>query len=206
MASKFIPTPEWFSDRESIIKAVHKLPEYPVEYAPSVAKTRYVGKYDTTNPFTDRIYVSRYSETPNLTFAHETGHRVEIRGLATSSVVNEEDLPSWSDPELRDWFKAVNASKAMDRMTGLFQEADTDDNVATISAIQYYTRPQELWARSYAQYIVIKSQDSAMLEELDHLQYLIRNGYRLPTQWQNKDFEPIMKAIDDLFTRKGWKP
>ena len=62
-------------------------------------------------------------------------------------------------------------------------------------------KPHELWARAYSQYIATRSGDKYMKMELDRLREdKLYNG----GQWSDKDFEPIAKAIDDMFTDLGW--
>ena len=60
----------------------------------------------------------------------------------------------------------------------------------------------ELWARSYAQYIATKSGSAALMRELNE----VRNGtndYRF-AQWDDADFKPISAAMDVLFKGLGW--
>jgi len=64
---------------------------------------------------------------------------------------------------------------------------------------EYYLSPEELWARSYAQYIAKKSGNKAMLAELAKLQ-----DDPIPSQWSDDDFIEIEKAIDELFKERGW--
>ncbi|MCV5648931.1 hypothetical protein OFN55_40020, partial [Escherichia coli] len=68
----------------------------------------------------------------------------------------------------------------------------------------YLLDPSELWARSYAQYIARKSGDPAMREELAEM-LRARAGLNLYALWEDEEFAPIMKEMDDLFRSLGWR-
>ena len=70
-----------------------------------------------------------------------------------------------------------------------------------VQQLEYLLDVKELWARSYAQYIAIKSGNKAMLSQLKTQQNDILYGER---QWSKADFKPIMDEIDKLFKAKGW--
>ena len=57
-------------------------------------------------------------------------------------------------------------------------------------------------ARSYAQYIATRSQDPAMLKELDASRDPGKTPY-YAAQWADDDFEPIAEAYDALFAALG---
>lgn len=64
----------------------------------------------------------------------------------------------------------------------------------------------EIWARSYAQYVLTKSSDTKGLEALaavNDLPGLAVN--QVPRQWTEVDFESVEKAIDDLFANLGMR-
>ena len=68
--------------------------------------------------------------------------------------------------------------------------------------LRYLLRHDELWARSYAQYIAVKSGDTTLLKELAETR-AEKNLYN-QKQWSEDDFKPILKAMDALFTTLGW--
>ena len=70
--------------------------------------------------------------------------------------------------------------------------------------VGYLLRDTEMFARSYAQYIATKSQDVAMLAELDEIRTPRSAQFSYPTQWQNDDFEPIAQAFDEMFKELEW--
>jgi hypothetical protein len=70
----------------------------------------------------------------------------------------------------------------------------------------YLLKPEELWARSYAQYIAERSADSDMLAALDLLRPPALTGQLYSSQWETTDFAPVAAAIDTLFKGLGWIP
>ncbi len=57
-----------------------------------------------------------------------------------------------------------------------------------------------MWARSYAQYIAVKSKNATMLEELK----VYQTSNEILTQWEDNDFVEIVRAIDELYKVLGW--
>ena len=68
---------------------------------------------------------------------------------------------------------------------------------------EYYLRPTEMVARSYAQYVAVKSGNATMLDQVSAIIGSELKVYQ-HTQWTEADFRPIMKAYDDLFEEIGW--
>jgi hypothetical protein len=65
-------------------------------------------------------------------------------------------------------------------------------------------RLRELFASSYAQYIVEETGDPGLKAELDRAR--LSNGARLyPEFWTTEDFVPIRKAMDELMRILGWR-
>lgn len=187
----------WYDDMEAVIRAVHHLPSYPLEYRISRARKRYAAYYDYSTPQRDRIAVSVYNATPHFSFAHEMGHFVDRRGLTNPA---GGAFASRTSPTMEIWRKAIAESESYKEL----RRMKTVGSSEIQAALNYFMRPQELWARSYAQYIAVKSAHSALLTELQEIQAEMRDNLRLSTQWREEDFPPIIKAIDFLFKREGW--
>lgn len=64
---------------------------------------------------------------------------------------------------------------------------------------------EEVWARSYAQYIVSQSGAPELQLELDAARAPVPGRVYYPLQWADDDFQPIGQAIDTLFRRLGWR-
>jgi hypothetical protein len=62
----------------------------------------------------------------------------------------------------------------------------------------------ELWARSYAQFVTIRTGDPALAAGLDALRQRPVDAVYLPRQWGDDDFSEIEATIEDLFWSLGW--
>ena len=136
------------------------------------------------------ITLSSHSPHPELTLIHEMGHFIDHQAIGTKGI-----HASVSDPIFEEWRKAVDATNSSKKLREISHQKNG----------KYYLSKHEQWARSYAQYIATKSEDKKLIAQLDN----IRNNERYNemyrnSQWQDDDFLPIMKAIDDLFITLGW--
>lgn len=64
-------------------------------------------------------------------------------------------------------------------------------------------RPQEIWARSYSQWVAQKSGDGLLLDQLESA---VRESGKsmLPEQWAAQDFAPVAAEIERLMQEMGW--
>lgn len=138
------------------------------------------------------------------TLIHEVGHFLDAAAL---SVIPGSGWGSANNPELEDWRQATRASEAyrsLQSLIGKFTavERGTDDTQAVNqSKAAYYLRTEELFARSYAQWIAVSSQDVELV-------YWYNVMAEVPsiysTEWALEDFEPIANALGQLFEGRGW--
>ena len=104
---------------------------------------------------------------------------------------------------LRGWLNAVQSTPTYQRLQGLTGAAGY--GWARPSMVNYLLSKHELWARSYSQYIAVKSQDPQALAELRKLQTQSASTHGYPTQWSDEEFKPIEAAFDALFEALGWR-
>lgn len=149
-----------------------------------------------------KITVSRYGTHPELTLAHEVGHFLDYSGIGSAG-----RFASQVEVVMSDWWDVVRKSSAIRELMEMRQKGSYLRNGIKYPVdrryVDYLLSNHEIWARAYAQYIAMKSGDKAMLDGLDR----VRN-YGGPgglSQWTDADFAPIMKAIDDLFEKLGWR-
>jgi len=92
--------------------------------------------------------------------------------------------------------------------------------------LSYLTSTEETWARSYAQYVVVRSGDPEAMAELRRMQQGASygpvsantpfntkpmgtdptpNSWDYPVVWQDDEFEPIARAFDAIFEAMGWR-
>lgn len=156
------------------------------------------------------IGVSGSGDHKEVTLAHEVGHFLDSHGIGQGG-----SPASLGDPRLDEWRQAVIGSQAVavlvDKYTnpvGYAVEVPSPYAGVTVQArplparIRYLLGAEEVWARSYAQYIALRSGNVEMLAQLDGLRRDILYG---EAQWSDDDFEPIAEAMDRLFRGLGWQ-
>lgn len=163
-----------------------------------------------------RIEISDQAKSPRLATVHEAGHFVEFAaipaGPGTQKAVNGQR--DWAnDPLMAVWRKAVEESEAVKKlrtldvngyvMLPLSGRVDLPAEYKT--HIEYLLRPQEIWARSYAQYIAVRSGEPKLNAELAKtLEGIGTHELAMTKQWTEDEFKPIASAIDKLFEGLGW--
>lgn len=156
------------------------------------------------------ILVSYFTTQAELTTIHEIGHFVDYHGLG-----NGTQCASVSGVMLQGWRNAVRGSGAVQRMGGLWRSSAgtvsmTQGDGAVVQCpvsqrhLQYLLMPQELWARSYAQFIVNKSSDPDLARQLSAQRQKPVFDFYYEAHWEDEDFAPIGAEIEVLFRQKGW--
>lgn len=130
------------------------------------------------------------SPWPLITAVHELGHYVDIYGFGNGRMGG-----SHFSAALDEWRDAVLASPSSiylrEKLKSMPKELD------------YYFMPTELFARSYSQWIAVRSGNADMLRQLEDIQK--SQTFIQPfTQWKRAEFEPIAAALDKLFDSRGW--
>jgi hypothetical protein len=182
------------------------LPKIPIE---QTASTQKLGGFVYTifgRPI--KIEVSSKGDHPALTAIHEIGHFLDNSGIPNTQVGSRNYETT---PVLKDWLEAVKKSQAVGelkayvasgRLKGTRPDGTTYDYPTDTKYVGYLLQHNELWARSYAQYIAVKSGDKSLAAELKAIMDPAM-AYN-QRQWSDADFEPILKAIDAMFTKLGW--
>jgi hypothetical protein len=70
--------------------------------------------------------------------------------------------------------------------------------------VEYLLRPEEMFARAYAQYIARRSGQRELLAELAGERAALLSGRVYHTQWADEDFATILETFDRLLAEKGW--
>ena len=80
------------------------------------------------------------------------------------------------------------------------------ENIRLIqSMLNYLLSPNEVWARAYAQWLALRSQNSDLLKGIADARRLGAADPYAGRQWEDADFEPIAKEIDAIFKKLGWR-
>ena len=199
-----VPKGKLKPDMDRALAAIDKvhgdgpLPKIPVQWTRgerTVASYNYMigGK-------AKHITVSTKGRRPALDFVHEVGHFLDHKGLPS---VPGRFATGTGDPDtvrmMAGWKNAVENSKAAQELKALYGAAGTD-----FQYVRYLAGYDEMWARSYAQYVATKSGDEVLLGQLNHYRKVEEYGPTYPIQWSDEDFRPIMEAMDELFRDIEW--
>lgn len=204
--------------RETIaaIDQVHgdgNLPAIPVQ---EIASRSYNGSFHR-NVFTGEatlIEVSSVGTHRRLTTAHEIGHFLEKSAIpGAKSAINTRDWKS--DPVLADWKKAVDDSDSVKQLRALkgggpVEVTMPDGSKSQVQADNHYLgyllKYDEIWARSYAQYIMVRSKNVETADEFQR-DFVATTPGEIPytRHWYGTDFDLIAKAMDTLFESLGWR-
>lgn len=156
--------------------------------------------------------------------AHEFGHLLDNQILIPQNW-RRRQLPhamfaSQGDPDLWPWFDAVTSSQAFSVLAGIREMGqifDADGNFLGLGPvvpryIAYLLQREELFARSYAQWIITESGNDRMVRALQHVSSPRAVGLvdmpdgtqiPLPIQWTDADFQEIFDAFEVLFRKRG---
>lgn len=179
------------------------LPIIPLKRLPSNAS--YEGAYYRT--YSDeavKIALRAGADHPELTVAHEIGHFIDHKGFPGAGYASP------TSPLFAGWRDAIRNSEAFKRLQALAAGPDlhiVNGRGVGINKgyVDYLSSWHELWARSYAQYIAMKSGDETMLSQLLRLIEKQQGASIIyPRQWVPGDFNAIQKSIDDIMRSMGW--
>lgn len=194
------------------------------------------GQYASAKRFGDPVYSPRSLDIdwgkastahPINTMIHETGHYLDEQGFGGGN------FASPFSPELQEWRKALKDSPTYQQLeswrVAAVQGRTGQDGVPTgahYRHLAYLVSAEETFARSYAQYVAVRSGDPVALAELRVMQrqasfgpvspdrpynskltgaVQAANSWDYPTVWGDDEFEPIARAFDRLFEARGWR-
>ena len=155
------------------------------------------------------ITLNSGANEPRLTLLHEVGHLLDHAGIASDGGFQSNS----ENPRLTQWWDAVTRSavylravamkgkKSMlvELRTGRKERIRIDQRI-----VSDRLDARELFARSYAQYIVVRGSNEALREELRRARSG-QNALKYPEHWDEEDFVPIAVAFDELLRRLGWR-
>lgn len=144
----------------------------------------------------DRIVLPARRGRPRLSLAHEIGHVLDLVGHGRKGESSATHAFVWDR-----WRTAVLATDLYRALRPFLAH----DEPAVRDQAAYSLQLDELWARSYAQYIAIRSGDARMAVELAGFFTQQVGEVELPRQWDEADFVPVMEAIDELFIALEWR-
>ena len=145
------------------------------------------------------IEVSEVGATPRTSFLHEVGHLVDnVVGGLTGYASRDPASP------LAPVLAALKATEAYRRLG----EAAQEDRLALLLGQSayiagYLQSDEELWARAYAQFVVLRSGDAEARREMDAVRR--EPDFNRHRQWEDGDSAAVANALDRALQMIGWK-
>ena len=157
----------------------------------------------------EAVEISPRAERPEITALHELGHVIEGFGLPGNEKGRRQWEGRFAEPIFRDWMDAVTSTEAYGRLEALSDKKSTtiDGKSYKVSEkhVEYLTRWDELFARSYAQWVTTRSGDKTLVSQLNDLRDAKKDPLYHSRHWSDQDFEPVAAALDQLFRAAKWK-
>ena len=173
------------------------------------------------------ITVGANNPIQHLTTAHEVGHWLDDQAIGVAIRSPRVTMAAHKDPTkaaslqqaIDQYWNAVTATKTYKYLDGLWAPGKTVpvkipvygptgvvDKIFNEDIDRYYLRyltsREELWARTYAQYIATRSSNVKMKAEL---LTTLESSKNYPQQWEENEFKPVAKAIDAIMAVLGWR-
>jgi hypothetical protein len=152
------------------------------------------------------IHVSKNSNHPELTVIHEIGHYLDHSGIGI-----RKQMSSATDPIMSEWREAVKSSKAFKGLQEVYDrryieyeingQVQRHWNSGIRDYFDYLMSDEELWARSYSQFIAHKTGDAKLKEQVSQF---LKDRVEYNRHWSDDDFTPIASAIEKMFKQIGW--
>lgn len=182
------------------IEKVHgdgELPNIPLKSSQSQAFQGEYRYYTRSGEPVSITLSTAASRNPEATIAHEIGHFLDHQGFGEKGKYSSVD-----DPLFAAWREAVGKSFATQRLQEILDSPLSDRSDK--GRAKYYLDPWEQWARSYAQWLSVRSGDGVLRQQVQAI--LTRKGSQpySNSQWSDMDFHDIGLAIDDIFKAVGW--
>jgi hypothetical protein len=208
-----IPAGLAYDDLREVVEAIDRvhgdgeLPRVPVrlvEGFPVLGRFR----FDPTSGAPVSIVVRADQAYRQLSLLHEIGHLIDWCVLGERATFG-----STVHPMMSAWLDRVEDSQAYGALDSLVRRGSgmlADGRIVMLTerestAVWRALVPEECWARSYAQYVAVRSRDLDLATSLTGLLTPSAGRVYYPLQWGGDDFQPIAEAIDDLFGELEWR-
>jgi hypothetical protein len=132
----------------------------------------------------------------SLVTVHEIGHFLDLHGLPGLGFASSDD----GIFELDDWRRAIGRTSAIVTLREFVASGDAVMRDRAGRLLQ----ADELWARSYTQFVATHSGHPSLLTGLDAMRHRESGNVCLPREWDDDDFVEIGTAITALLRGLGW--
>jgi hypothetical protein len=127
---------------------------------------------------------------------HEVGHVLDVHGLPGPTFASADERVTM----LTEWRRAIGRSRAVQ----VLREFAFSNQAQIQNRANRLLEAEELWARSYVQFVAIRCRHEQVLSSLNAQRYREQDALYFPRQWDDDDFAEIDVAIEELFRRLGW--
>lgn len=203
---------------ETAVDAINKvhgsknMPTIPINVTSNISRANgnFQPAYEDKDVF---IGINVEGDDLEITLVHEVGHFIDYRGIGkTKMTAGTEDGYSSTEKIFSEWNTAIDNTEAIQKLKKL-QSNPTSSTVEVNSKgktynlnvdppyVSYLLEKKEIFARSYAQYIAVRSGDTTLLSQINAK---ANNERGYPSQWKAEDFEEVAIAMDNIFKKKGW--
>jgi hypothetical protein len=133
-----------------------------------------------------------------LTLPHEIGHWIDYRGF--------KQIPEATPPMAKRQFASnsplfkefIKLAKKTNKIIAI------KNSRLSAKSKSYLRSNHEIFARAYSQWIAIKSKDPEMMTVLRSRQGKPVDGIEYPVHWDDDDFVPLYKEIENIFKKIQW--
>lgn len=185
---------------EQQIRKVHRIPQDTTPVTIERLRTKdpdLHGQYRRTDA---TLRINPASDEVEFTAVHELGHWLDNKLLGDDIRYGSQrrTTAAWEA-----WKAAVDDStptRYLQRVVATYGDDATFK--AVVDHVRYMLKPEEQFARAYAQWIATRTGDDILRAQL--LAYQDAENYTLRAyHWSDEEFEPIGAALDRIFKEKG---
>jgi hypothetical protein len=186
------------------IDSVHgdgDLPGSPVLLRPELPA---FGRFVIRGGVPSEILINPNTAHRGFALLHEVGHFLDFAALGKlrefGSLTGASVLAHWR-----------RAAEASDGLRSLREAVTEFVSALPVDAVEMRRRlerpltPEEVWARSYAQYVATQSAEPLLLAGLEAFRTERLGTVYYPMHWEDDDFRPIGDAIERSFRGFGWR-
>jgi len=187
----------------SIVDSVHRfsaVPSFPVVITRRRGENgAYIYRTRPSRP--EAIEISAHGDHIQLTLLHELGHLLDHMTLNPIKRGFASQFDSTFDPLIRWWAedRLVNDLSEMLRRYGRMETS------WACRRLREELDPMELWARTYAQWVTVRSGDQELAQKLGELrlkgEYFA--GRWCTLHWEEAEFGGIIPMVDRLMEEAG---
>lgn len=171
--------------QEIVYEEMSRLHWMPEKLSVKVESLKRIDAEGAYSPITGIVAIDPKARFPLNIVAHETAHRLDHLNFVEVMASRKLPTESW-----RRWFDAVKSTARYEELTKDASEWG-----------EYMLLPEELWARSYAQWLAVRSGRREILDELNAMRKSGIEDYLYA--WDDDDFGDVLTAIDELVKEIG---